>query len=474
MAMNTQPETTKQFDPAEQVSFAEAFRVWAKIGFLSFGGPAGQIALMHKMLVEERKWISNDRFLHALNYCNLLPGPEAQQLAIYIGWLLHGTKGGIAAGTLFVIPGMLTIWLLTLIYAGFHHVTIVQALFYGLKPAVLAIVVMAVLRMAGKSLKTPFFRMLSLLAFVAMFFFQLSFPIVIFVSGILGYFASTLCPKYFGESCPAWIAKPINSKDSKVAESEGIVDSLLESQAPERFSPSITRSLAVFFTWCGIWLVPVLLAVLLLGPDHVYAKIAVFFSKMATVTFGGAYAVLAYMAQDAVSKYNWLQSGEMIDGLALAETTPGPLIQVVQFVGFFAAFRHPGSLDPFVAGTLGAFLTVWVTFAPSFLWIFLGAPYVEKLRHNQFMNGALTGITAAVVGVVLNLSVWFGFNAIFAKASSAHVLGAQVPIPDLATTDWFTLLLAAGSYCALRYFKSDMIVVLAGCAGLGWLWKVLV
>jgi chromate transporter len=434
-AMEEQPNI-----PAH-VSFGEAFRVWTKIGFLSFGGPAGQIGLMHKMLVDDRKWISNDSFLHALNYCNLLPGPEAQQLAIYIGWLLHGVKGGLVAGLLFVIPGMLTILALTVLYAGFQRVAAVQALFYGLKPAVLAIVVMAVLRIASKALKTPYLLLLAALAFIAMFLYQAPFPLVIVGAGLLGYLGMSLCPERLGDRCPQWICGG-SSAGGREEETQGIIDILLARDVSGRFAPTLSRSLKLLAAWGTIWLGPVALLLLFLGPEHVYTKISLFFSKMAMVTFGGAYAVLAYVAQAAVENFGWLQPGEMLDGLALAETTPGPLIMVVQFVGFLAAFRTPGALNPYVAGTLGALLTVWVTFAPCFLWIFLGAPYVEKLRNNKLMTGALSGITAAVVGVVLNLSMWFGLNALFMRTEVIHLLGANIPIPHLATADWFGLLLA--------------------------------
>lgn len=462
--MEEQPSTPTH------VSFGEAFRVWTKIGFLSFGGPAGQIGLMHKMLVDDRKWISNDRFLHALNYCNLLPGPEAQQLAIYIGWLLHGTKGGLAAGLLFVIPGMLTILALTILYAGFHQVAAVQAFFYGLKPAVLAIVVMAVFRIASKSLKTPYLVGLAGVAFIAMFCYQTPFPVVIFGAGILGYIGLSVCPHYLGEACPKWICGS-KAIEKESVEETGLVDILLASDSEGKFAPTLMRSLRVLLVWGGVWLGPVVLILLFLGPEHVYAKIALYFSKLATVTFGGAYSVLAYMAQEAVANYGWLQPGEMLDGLALAETTPGPLIQVVQFVGFLGAFRDPGILNPYIAGTLGAILTVWVTFAPCFLWIFLGAPYVEKLRNNKFMNGALSGITAAVVGVVLNLSIWFGISSMFGRTGQVHLLGATIHAPDLATADWFALLLATVSYLVMKYLKQDMIPVLVGCAGVGFIWK---
>lgn len=453
------------------VTFQEAFKLWTKIGFLSFGGPAGQIALMHKMLVEERKWIGNDRFLHALNYCHLLPGPEAQQLATYIGWLLHGTRGGLAAGIMFVVPGMLTVLALTLLYAGFQEVAAVQALFYGLKPAVLALVVMAVFRVAGKALKTPYLTLLAGLAFLAMFLYQVPFPVVIVAAGLLGYLGVSVCPQRLGERCPRWIRGDGTAKSSR--EEGGIIDLLLAKDDDGRFSPTLARSLKVLATWGLVWLGPVLLLLVAFGSEHVYSQIALFFSKLALVTFGGAYAVLAYMAQEAVSGFGWLYPGEMLDGLALAETTPGPLIQVVQFVGFLAAFRDPGILNPYVAGMLGALLTVWVTFAPCFLWIFLGAPYVEQLRHNRLLNGALSGITAAVVGVVLNLSIWFGINALFGHTNPAKMLGATIPVPDLASADWFGLILAGLAFFAMKYGKLGMITVLATCSGLGFLWKLL-
>jgi chromate transporter len=282
----------------------------------------------------------------------------------------------------------------------------------------------------------------------------------------------SLCPQRLGDRCPHWICG--DTTIAAVQDEGGIIDILLAKDSEGRFTPTLARSLKVLVTWGMIWLGPVLLLLLLLGPGHVFTNIALFFSKMAMVTFGGAYAVLTYVAQEAVTGYGWLHPGEMLDGLALAETTPGPLIQVVQFVGFLAAFRDPGLLNPYVAGTFGALLTVWVTFAPCFLWIFLGAPYVEQLRHNRLLNGALSGITAAVVGVVLNLSIWFGINALFARTNPVHLLGATLPIPDLATADWFGLLLAGLSFLAMKYGKFGMITVLASCSGLGFLWKLFV
>ncbi len=454
------------------VSFREALSVWAKIGFLSFGGPAGQIALMHRMLVEERKWIGNERFLHALNYCHLLPGPEAQQLAAYVGWLLHGVRGGLAAGILFIIPGMLAILGLSFLYAGYRQVPAVQALFYGLKPAVLAIVVAAVLRIAQKALKTPYMVGIAAAAFIAIFFFQTPFPLVVLGAAILGYLGREACPDLLQNACPSWIAGAAPSDSG--TEEEGLADSLLAAGSPARYEPSLVKSLKTLATWLLIWLSPVAVLLLALGPDNVYSKISIFFSKMAVVTFGGAYAVLAYMAQEAVAHYGWLNAGEMLDGLALAETTPGPLIQVVQYVGFLAAYRSPGPLNAYLAGTLGAALTVWVTFAPCFLWIFLGAPYVEKLRGNRAASGALSGITAAVTGVVLNLSIWFGIHALFKETTRVAAFGAAIPIPVPSTADWFGLTLAGISFIALKRWNVGVVPILLACAVLGYLRQILV
>lgn len=427
-------------------TLAEAFWTWLRIGLLSFGGPAGQIAMMHKTLVEDKKWISNERFLHALNYCHFLPGPEAQQLATYVGWLKHRTLGGLMAGGLFVLPGFFVILVLSALYAAYREVPAVDALFYGLKPAVLAIVVGAVLRMGSKTLKSGFALALAAVAFMALFAFAVPFPVVVFGAALIG-----------------WVR------------SRGPVDQACtvacgdEEEVPEHAKPSAARSLRVLVTWIPLWLGPVLLTGLLLGWDNVYARLAVFFSKMAVVTFGGAYAVLSYVTQQAVEHYAWLTPADMISGLALAETTPGPLILILEYVGFMAAYASPGALHPFVAGALGATLTVWVTFAPCFLWIFLGAPYMEAVRANRSLSAALSGVTAAVVGVILNLSVWFGLHTLFGQVGSWHgPLGLRLPVPVLSSLDFWALALAVAATLAMTRFKLGMGATLAGCAGLGW------
>ena len=362
--------------PAHGVSLREAFWTWARVAALSFGGPAGQIAVMHRILVDEKKWISDSRFLHALNYCMLLPGPEAQQLATYVGWLMHRTLGGIVAGGLFIVPGVVSIMALSYIYAAYGNVPVIVALFFGLKAAVLAIVVEALVRIGKRALKTRTMLAIAAAAFVGIFFFDIPFPIIVFGAAILGWIgAAANLPGFQVEAGHA-----ANKKD------QGVVDSLLGDELPAHARPSIARSLAVSAIWLLLWLVPVTMLVFTLGRGHVFSEIAVFFSKMAVVTFGGAYAVLAYVAQQAVDNYHWLKPGEMLDGLGMAETTPGPLIMVLQFVGFMAAFRDPSGLSPMLAGTLGGLLATWVTFTPCFLWIFLGAPFIEKLRGNAHLN----------------------------------------------------------------------------------------
>jgi len=430
-----------------QPTLSEAFRTWLRIGCLGFGGPAGQIAMMHKTVVEEKKWVSNERFLHALNYCHFLPGPEAQQLATYIGWLTHRTLGGLMAGGLFVLPGFFVILLLSALYAAYREVPAVDALFYGLKPAVLAIVIGALLRMGSKSLKSRFALALAATAFVALFAFGVPFPVVVFGAALIGWARSR---------GPSEQACTVACGD--------------EEEVPDHARPSTGCALRVLATWLPLWLGPVLAVGLIFGWDNVYARLAVFFSKMAVVTFGGAYAVLSYVTQQAVEHYAWLTPADMISGLALAETTPGPLILVLEYVGFMAAYSSPGGLHPFVAGALGATLTVWVTFAPCFLWIFLGAPYMEAVRANRSLSAALSGVTAAVVGVILNLFVWFGLHTLFGQVGSWHgPLGLRLPVPALATLDFWALALAAAATLAMTRFKLGMGATLAGCAGLGWI-----
>ena len=445
--------------PPAVVSFREAFRLWVKVALNSFGGPTGQIAVMHRYLVEEKRWISESRFLHALNYCMLLPGPEAQQLATYIGWLLHKTWGGIVAGTLFVIPGFICLLVLSILYTSYQNLTIVQSLFFGLKPAVLAIVVEAVLRIGKKALKTRLMAAIAALAFVAIFFYDIPFPVIILSAGLIGYIGGRLWPA-------ALAAGPAKAAAADAC-NEPAVDALLTGGQADHIKPTLARFLKVLLVWSGLWFGPILLILLYLGPQSIYFQQAAFFSKMAVVTFGGAYAVLAYVAQQAVEIYGWLKPGEMLDGLGLAETTPGPLILVLQFVGFLGAFRSPGGLDPMLAGVFGAVVTVWVTFVPCFLWIFLGAPYVEALRGNKSLNTAMSGITAAVMGVVLNLAVWFALHTLFGSIRDVHFLGAHLLVPVWDTINVPTLLIALFAMLALFRFKLGMMTTIGCSAALG-------
>lgn len=440
----------------EPVKLAQALPVWARIAALSFGGPAGQIAVMHRILVEERRWISENRFLHALNFCTLLPGPEAQQLATYIGWLMHGTRGGILAGGLFVLPGVVAIMALSWIYALYGNVGLVAGLFFGLKAAVLAIVAQAVLRIGRKALKSRVMVALAAASFVAIFFLDIPFPVIVLTAGVIGYVGGRAGLPQF----QAGGGHGASGKD------DGDPYLLGDDELPrERAAHGHTlRTLAV---WGALWLVPVLAVLVLLGSGNVFGQIAVFFSQMAMVTFGGAYAVLAYVAQQAVEQYGWLKPGEMLDGLGMAETTPGPLIMVTQFVGFMAAFRNPGALPSLLAGTLGGLLTTWVTFAPCFLWIFVGAPYVERLRGNRALAGALSAITAAVVGVILNLAVWFALHTIFAEVRLFAAGPIRFDVPVMASLNPWALLLAVGALVAVFRFRVGVIPTLAACAAAG-------
>jgi chromate transporter len=441
------------------IPFSEAVRVWARIAALSFGGPAGQIAVMHRILVEEKRWIGENRFLHALNYCMLLPGPEAQQLAVYIGWLLHRTWGGLVAGTLFVLPGLLAIMALSWIYAAFGNVGVVEALFFGLKAAVLAIVLEAVVRIGRRALKNNVMLALAAAAFVAIFAFDVPFPLIILVAALVGFCG--------GRAGLAAFVTGGNGHGAHGGKAVSDTETVLGESVPAHARPSVSWSLRVSAICLVLWLGPVAGLLLAFGRDHVFTNIAVFFSKMAVVTFGGAYAVLAYVAQQAVETYGWLQPGEMLDGLGLAETTPGPLIMVTQFVGFLGAFRDPGGLNLFVAGTLGGLLTTWVTFVPCFLWIFLGAPFVETIRGNRALAAALAVITAAVVGVILNLAVWFGLHVLFGEVHELEAFGMSLDIPVLATVDPAALVLTLAAVVALFKLKIGMIPVLAACSAAG-------
>jgi chromate transporter len=430
-------------------SFREAFLFWLKLGFISFGGPTGQIAIMQRELVENKKWIGQSRFLHALNYCMLLPGPEATQLAIYAGWLLHKTPGGVVAGALFVIPSIFVLWTLSYIYAAFGSVPWVAAIFYGLKPVVMAIVAAAVIRIGKKALKNEVMWTLAALAFVAIFYFEAPFPAIILSAGLIGLISGKLWKAKFD------VVGGHSGHGASAAADESVIADAHD--APEHTRPSLGRAVRVFVTWMLLWWVPVLLLGWLLGTDSTPFREGLFFSKAAVVTFGGAYAVLPYVAQRAV-EHHWLYTGQMMDGLGLAETTPGPLIMVLQFVGFMGGWNQPGSLPPLAAATLGALITTWVTFTPCFLWIFLGAPHIEQLRGNKILSAALSTITAAVVGVILNLAVRFAL----------HVLH-----PTPGVFDWFALALSVAAFIGMIRWKWDIIPVVLGGGVAGLLYKMM-
>jgi chromate transporter len=425
-------------ETSSKPTFQEALAVWAKIGVLSFGGPAGQIALMHRVLVEERRWIAENRFLHALNFCMLLPGPEAMQLATYVGWRLHGTAGGLAAGLLFVLPGAFVVLVLSIAYAFYGQVPVVEVAFVGIKAAVLVIVIEALVRLARRALRGPYDVAIAVAAFVAIFFLAAPFPLIIAVAALSGFLLALAFPT------PA---------------------PTLLTQAPVPLS----RTFLTAGLWLAIWIGPLLLLAALFGRAHVTTDIALFFSKLAVVTFGGAYSVLAYMAQQAVETYGWLSAGEMLDGLGLAETTPGPLILVTEFVGFLAGFRHGG--EPKLAfGLLGAAVTLWATFAPCFLWIFVGAPYVERMSASPRLAGALAGVTAAVVGVILNLSVWFALHVIFGAVTATWhgPVRLWTPVPASLNIEALSLsVLAAVLLFGLRLGIAGTLAVTA-VAALAW------
>ncbi len=427
-------------------TFAEAVKVWFKIGCLGFGGPAGQIALMHRIVIDEKKWIDEPRFLHALNYCMLLPGPEAQQLATYIGWLLHGVRGGLAAGILFVLPGAVLMLGLSLIYVYARGVPLVDGALFGIKAAVLVIVIEALFRIGRRALKTRFLIGVAAAAFVGIFFVAVPFPVIVVLAGLAGYLGARYRPNLLdlgGELPFRGAARPDRWRQFGIASAAGL----------------------------AAWWAPVALAALLLGPQHVLTGIGLFFSKLAVVTFGGAYALLAYMAQQAVQAHGWLQPGEMIDGLGLAETTPGPLILVTQFVGFLAAFRDAAPFSALAGGLLGAAMTTWVTFVPSMLWIFAGAPFIEDLRGNRTLAGALAGITAAVVGVILNLSVWFALHVLFGEVTERHSGWLRWYAVDLSTLDAAAALLALIAASLVFGLHLGLVQTVAAMAALGMLWK---
>ncbi len=425
-----------------QIPLKEQLRIWLHVASNSFGGPAGQIAVIHKLVVEDKKLISEERFLHALNFCMLLPGPEAQQLATYMGWMMNRWVGGLLAGVLFILPGFLSILFLSYLYVIFNNVPFVQGLFYGMKPAIIAIVVAALLRISKKSLKTKFYWFCAILAFVSLFFFNISFPIVVVSAGIFGIFYG----KYF-------------LKQEKVTEFEEIQ------------KPNFLKSVQTVVIWLLVWIFPILLTILSFGLNSNFHALNLFFSKMSLVTFGGAYAALSYVAQQAVEIYGWLQGTEMLDGLAMAETTPGPLIQTVQFVGFMGAYRFPENLSPYSAAFFGSVLSTWMTFAPCFLWIFTFAPYVEYIRSARLFSFALSAITASVVGVIFNLSVWFVLKIIFLKNEQYVRYGFNFDYPVLKSIDLYALGIAMVAFILQFGLKRKLLEILGICTILGVLVK---
>jgi chromate transporter len=443
------PDQEASRSSKDALTLREATRTWFLISLQTFGGPAGQIAVMQRTLVDERRWIGQGRFLHALNYCMLLPGPEAQQLAIYIGWLLNGLRGGLIAGTLFVLPGALALLVLSAVYVGFGDTTAVDALFLGLAPAVIAIVVQALLRVSRRALTAPALVILATAAFVALALFAIPFPWVILAAGVLGWLLVRVRPSLA-------VPKP-QPPDTGPAP-------LIADDHLHEAMPTARRWISILVVGLFLWVTPVLVAAALFGRNSVFVEQGVFFSGAALVTFGGAYAVLAYVAQQAVNVYGWLMPNEMVRGLALAETTPGPLIMVVQFVAFVGAYRDPGSLNPWVAAVLAAMLTTWVTFVPCFLFILLGAPYVERLRHNTNLTAALTGITAAVVGVIASLAAFFAVHTLFGQ--TRHVttgpLDFQAPVWSSVQLDAVAITVL-GSYLIFRRGWS-VLRTLGACA----------
>jgi chromate transporter len=441
-----------------KIPLREAFRYWLRLGFINFGGPAGQIAIMHEELVDRKKWISEHRFLHALNYCMLLPGPEAQQLAIYIGWLLNGTIGGIIAGVFFILPAFFLILGLSWTYAVHGDIDWVAAVFYGLRAAVIGLVLVAVIRVGSRALKNPVMYAIAAAAFVAIFFVKVPFPLIVLGAAAIGLIGSRFAPRLF----PA----PVHGD----ADDDVILDDAHVQDSSRRGAWGTIRVLVVGLL---VWWVPLLLVVGIRGTGDTLSKEAFFFSQTAMITFGGAYAVLAYINEAAVHHFGWLSPGQMVTGLGLAESTPGPLIMVTQFVGFLGAYKFPGDLDPVAAGVLGSMVTVWATFAPCFLWIFFGAPYIERLRGNALLNSALSAVTAAVVGVILNLGVTFGIAVLFEDVAQGSVLGMTFPSPAWDSVDLFAVAIAAVSFVGLWRYRWNVLWVVGGSALAGLVYRTI-
>lgn len=443
------------------VSLKDAFFVWCRVAGQSFGGPAGQIAVMHRILVEEKKWIDEAGFLHALSYCMLLPGPEAQQLATYIGWLMHRTRGGLMSGLLFILPGFVTMMLLSIVYAVWQDTFLVTAVFFGMKPAVVAIIAESLLRIARRVLGSRFSWVIAGLSFLAVFFAAIPFPLVVAAAAAIGFVFERFFPHWF-----------VTAKSHGIQSSGSAGDSRQPSDSNPQFAlyaptPTWSRALRVSAVFLTLWWLPILMLALFAPPDSVFLREGLFFSKTAVVTFGGAYAVLAYIAQQAVDNYRWLKPGEMLDGLGMAETTPGPLIMVVQFVGFMGAYRNPGNLDPLWAGVIGACLTTWVTFVPCFFWIFLGAPYVERLRQSRVVKGMLSTISAAVVGVILNITLWFAMNTLFTTVRISESGWIRFPIPDISSLSLPALALTTIASAMIFWYKRGIGWTLLICCTLG-------
>jgi chromate transporter len=450
------PLSNVQGPPATEVdhgvSFGQAARFWVKLGFINFGGPTGQIAIMHDELVDRRRWVSNRRFLHALNYCMLLPGPEAQQLAIYVGWLLHKVKGGLVAGVAFILPAFFLIMGLSWTYAVHGDVPVIAGVFSGLQAAVVGIVASALIRIGSKALRNGVMVGIAIGAFVAIFFVHVAFPFIIIAAGLIGLLGGGLRPELFA-----------------LPEVQGSTPGAITDDGPAAAHTRTTTARSVWVLGVGlaIWILPLVAVSLAPGTPRVIGQEALFFSQAAMVTFGGAYAVLAYINQAAVQQFGWLLPGQMVTGLGMAESTPGPLIMVTEFVGFIGAYRHPGGLDPAVAGIIGATVTTWATFAPCFLWIFLGAPYIEQLRDNRRLTTALSAITAAVVGVVMNLAVTFSIATLFDQVRTTDFLGGPLPVPSVASLDLFAFVVATASFVALWRLRINILWVVAGSAVAG-------
>lgn len=430
-----------------EISLREAIVIWWRIGVMSFGGPAGQIALMHRIVVEEKRWLDEARFLHALNYCMLLPGPEAQQLATYIGWLLHGVRGGLVAGILFILPGAFAIMALSWLYVLFADLSAVEGLFFGMKAAVLAIVCQALIRIAQRALRGRLKLLLAVAGFMALFVFAIPFPFVVISAGAIAFVAAKIRPSH-EDSTPSVGAATVIATVQHTGTMRAALICLL------------------------LWLATLFGLHALLGSENTFTQIADFFSRMAVVSFGGAYAVLSYVAQQAVEQYQWLAPGEMLDGLGLAETTPGPLILVTQFVGFLGAWRQAGVEPSLLLASIGALLTTWVTFLPCFLWIFAGAPYVEKLREHKALAQALAGITAVVVGVIANLALWFALNFLFASTVQLNNDYIDMQLPVLSSINIPNLVLSAIAFLLLFVLRLNMLAMLGTCALLGMMWTL--